>query len=71
MQFRPKMFVAKTKAKLLPRSRPPAGPVRLTGWARWKMRCNAARALDSQGKEAECMDTVRNAKELLGQRPQT
>ena len=40
MQFRPKMFVAKTKAKLLPRSRPPAGPVRLTGWARWKMRCN-------------------------------
>ena len=30
-----------------------------------------ARALDSQGKEAECMDTVRNAKELLGQRPQT
>ena len=27
-----------------------------------------ARALDSQGKESECMDSVRNAKELLGQR---
>jgi hypothetical protein len=27
-----------------------------------------ARTLDSQGKESECMDSVRNAKELLGQR---
>ena len=27
-----------------------------------------ARALDSQGKESECMDSVRNAKELLAQR---
>ena len=27
-----------------------------------------ARAFDSQGKESECMASVRNAKELLGQR---
>jgi hypothetical protein len=27
-----------------------------------------ARAFDSQGKESECMDSVRKAKELLGQR---
>jgi len=27
-----------------------------------------ARAFDSQGKESECMDSVRNAKELLTQR---
>ena len=27
-----------------------------------------ARALDSQGKESECMDSVRKAKELLTQR---
>jgi hypothetical protein len=27
-----------------------------------------ARALDRQGKEAECMDSVRHAKELLGKR---
>jgi hypothetical protein len=27
-----------------------------------------ARALDRQGKEAECMDSVRQAKELAGSR---
>jgi hypothetical protein len=27
-----------------------------------------ARALDREGKEAECMTSVRNAKELLGKR---